>query len=128
MKHQQPEWDVPTAGDALLITPKRNADNSDLIALAMLSLADVLRFEPTTHLFRFEGGKKGLVFTEPAPRALVELLVKLLHATEEPVRLEELKGLRPVVRISRQGIRVYVTEEEAGADVTRERRRPGFVH
>lgn len=100
--------DVPTTGDAVLVTPKCTDDQlARVVVLAVMSLADVLRHQPTTFMFRFTEDRTGVVFSEPAPRPVIDLLSDLLHATEEPVRLEELGDLRPVMRLSREGIRVY---------------------
>ena len=118
MKQTKMFSDVPASGDGLLVVPK--ATDSELVnvlGMAVLSLADVLRYEPQSHVFRRVDGQPGIVFSEPAPRPLVELLVDLLDATEQPVRLEELE-LLPVMRLSPAGIRVYVPEEGRRTDST----------
>jgi hypothetical protein len=113
MKHKQPQSDVPVKGPAVLVVPKGSpSDLSNVVVMGVMSLADVLRHQPVSYLYRFTSRRKGLVFSEPAPRPLIELIVDLLDATERSVHLEELQHLKPVVRLSPQGIRVYVSKED----------------
>lgn len=110
MKQSKLFSDVPVSGDGLLVVPRAtDIELVNVLGMAVLSLADVLRHEPRSYVFRCADGRPGIVFSEPAPRPLVELLVDLLDASEEPVRLEELE-LLPVMRLSPAGIRVYVPE------------------
>ena len=111
MKHTQSLYDVPSSGDALLVTPKGTDDQlARVLVMAVMSLVEVLRHQPVSFMLRFADGRPGIVFTEPSPRPLVEQLVDLLDASEEPVRLEELGPLSPVLHLSPQGIRVYVAQ------------------
>ncbi len=108
MKYEALFRDVPTTGDAVLVTPKCTVDQlARVVVTSVLSLSDVLRHQPTTFMFRFSDGGPRVVFSEPAPRPVIDLLADLLTATERSVRLEELAGLQPVMRLSREGIRVY---------------------
>ncbi|MBL8958052.1 MAG: hypothetical protein JNK82_45180 [Myxococcaceae bacterium] len=109
--------DVPTSGDAVLVTPQgTTVQLARVLVTAVMSLADVLRHQPTTFVFRFGDARPGIVFSEPAPRPVVELLADVLDATEQSVRLEQQPGLVPVMRISRDGLRVYSGLEEAARD------------
>ena len=110
MKQKKPHLDVPARGDAVRVVPNATAQELvNVLGMAVLSLADVLRYQPTSYVFRV-AGRPELVFSEPAPRPLVDLLVDLLDATEAPVRLEELP-LAPVMRLSRAGVRVYLYDD-----------------
>src|SRR3954470_1015482 len=133
MKHEEPKWDVPATGPALLVVPKGSpSDISNVVVLGVMSLADVLRYQPVSYLYRFTNGRKGLVFTEPAPRQLIDLIVDLLEAEERPGRLEELRKLKPVVRLGPEGIRVFLSPKDEALQAERERlgliapRGPGY--
>lgn len=105
----------PSRGEGLLVCPKgTNEQLVHVLGMAVLALCDVLRHLPTSFVYRCNGPKKGLVFSEPAPRPLVEMILDLLDGTEEPVRIEGL-DLAPVMRLSKAGIRIYVYEPEQEA-------------
>lgn len=101
----------PLMGDGVLIATRLREDVVRVLADALGELAMTLATGPTCFVYRCSSG---LVISANAPPALAEHVARRLSAPMALVRLEQME-VTPIMRISREGVRMYVPMERPSA-------------